>query len=239
MLNNFITAMTFDLPGFPYDIAKQTAITGISYDPSHFGIHFFESSGIPLSDSILKSVNKRQAEYFTGRLAARHCLDRLGFFDFNVFSGKHRNPIWPKGISASITHANNSAICIATFSREYQYVGIDLEKVIRIDVIEKIANSIAQPQELKFLNSLNMDYNLAFTIAFSSKESLFKALYPSIGKYFEFSAARITSICEESQMFALSLTQNLTQNLIAGMIFTGFFSFTEQTVTTVLVQKIG
>jgi 4'-phosphopantetheinyl transferase EntD len=83
-------------------------------------------------------------------------------------------------------------------------------------------------------NSLN--FSQAFTLAFSAKESLFKALYPSVGYYFDFSVANITQFNSESNSFTLVLTEDLTAELTKGTEFNGFFQQIEQQVLTLIAQ---
>lgn len=235
MLNKFVRSFSFQLEFLPTEIAEQVSVTLCHYDERCFNIQLFDKFKILLSNTISNSVVKRQAEYFAGRLAARYALERLGHEDFDVGTGLHRSPLWPPGICASITHANGIAICLASFNKQFEYVGVDMEKVISPDVVRKISRSIIKADEFSFLELLELDYNVAFTIVFSAKETLFKALYPSVGNYFDFSAAKIERICTQSGKFTLSLTENLTQDLVAGSLFEGFFALHDQNVTTVLL----
>ncbi|MGL6523541.1 4'-phosphopantetheinyl transferase superfamily protein, partial [Aeromonas dhakensis] len=54
----------------------------------------------------------------------------------------------------------------------------------------------------------------ALTLIFSAKESLFKALYPRVGRYFDFLDARWLAMTE--QTLTLELVDSLTPTLPAG-----------------------
>jgi enterobactin synthetase component D len=62
-----------------------------------------------------------------------------------------------------------------------------MEHLIAEQAIAEIQGQIACADELKVLSSL--PHAQAMTLLFSAKEALYKALYPSVRKVFDFSAA--------------------------------------------------
>ena len=58
----------------------------------------------------------------------------------------------------------------------------------------EIQDSIIFNNEKEYLQKSELSLVEAFTLTFSAKESLFKALYSSVGDYFDFSAAKITKL---------------------------------------------
>ena len=81
-----------------------------------------------------------------------------------------------------------------------------------------------------------MSSNVAFTLIFSAKESLFKALYPHVGDYFDFSAAEVVEINGNVGHFTIKLAQQLTSALKEGMTFKGYFDINADDVTTYIVE---
>lgn len=219
---------------------NDISIKAYDFQLTKYQKHLFYEFSIPLPDSINNAVPKRQAEFLAGRYSAIMALNALGLNCRNISIGKHRSPVWPSSIIASITHTATISICAASYKGSYQYLGIDLENIISIELVNEIKSYIITIDEEEVLRKCPLNFleafTLAFTLAFSAKESLFKALYPSVGYYFDFSIANIIQLNNENNSFTLVLTEDLTDELIAGMEFIGFFNQIEQQVLTVIAQ---
>ena len=81
-----------------------------------------------------------------------------------------------------------------------------------------------------------LSFEDAFSLIFSAKESLFKALYPSVRVYFDFYSAKITAICCITNSFTLTLLEDLTPELRANIEFSGHFIFDKNYVFTIIAQ---
>ena len=57
------------------------------------------------------------------------------------------------------------------------------------------------------------------TIVFSAKESLFKAGFASVGRYFDFAAARVEDLDTESGELSLVLTETLCATMAVGAAY--------------------
>src|SRR5690606_34549288 len=55
-----------------------------------------------------------------------------------------------------------------------------------------------------------------FTIAFSVKESFFKAAFAEVGRYFDFSSVSITRINQKKQLISIRVNERLSKNLTVG-----------------------
>jgi enterobactin synthetase component D len=53
-------------------------------------------------------------------------------------------------------------------------------------------------------DALGLPFALALTLAFSAKESLFKALFPKVNTYMGFEWARVTELSEKTITLALA-----------------------------------
>jgi enterobactin synthetase component D len=159
-----------------------------------------------------RSVVKRRAEFLAGRLAAARALEALGCTDCAVPIGENRSPQWPEGISASISHSDGRALCVASRKSRNEYLGVDLEKLVSAEVAGNIGDSIASETELNLLMRSGLPKNTAITLAFSAKESLYKALYPSIGEYFGFERARVATFYPGEQCVTLQLDKDLARH---------------------------
>lgn len=215
---------------------ENVMLAAYSYNVSYYSGELFQQFGISFPDFIKSSVIKRQAEYLAGRYAARSVLESKGFNMCNVGTGINRSPVWPQGISASITHTDTRAICAASDKTVYKYLGIDLEKRLTSKCIADIKYSIINLQEERLLLTSELCFEDAFSLTFSAKESLFKALHPTVGAYFDFSAAQITSICCNTNTFTVTLSADLSPELTAGQEYVGTFSFDNTDVFTMIAQ---
>jgi 4'-phosphopantetheinyl transferase EntD len=174
--------------------------------------------------AISRAVPLRQAEFAGGRLAARLAQQRLGRTAWPVPMGADRAPQWPPGLHGSITHAAGLCLAIVTDDPEVLGLGVDLEAAgnLRDDVAAEILSDHERGQ-------------CALSV-FSAKETVFKALYPLVGRMFGFDAVRITLTASE---FTAELRQTLGP-LTAGVRLSGGLSVAEGTIlTTLLVRGTG
>lgn len=179
-----------------------------SFHPSLFA-HF----GIELPSHMEKAVAKRRAEFLAGRVAAARSLAALGCAGCSVPIGENRSPLWPEGIAASISHSDGQALCAASHKSRNDYLGVDLEKLINAEVARDIGSSIVTGAELNLLLQAGLSQNTAITLAFSAKESLFKALYPFIKKYFGFESAQVAAFYPGDSIREGTLTLHLDADL--------------------------
>lgn len=219
-------------------LPKYIHLIGYHFNLSNYKKSLYQSLNIHCPQSIQKSVIKRQAEYLAGRFAASIILQRLHIPICNIPIGKNRSPIWPQGIVASISHNNSTALCIAAFDNHYQYLGIDIESKLSLEVVKEIKKNIINSNEEDILQNVknNLSFTDAFTLVFSAKESLFKAIYPEVNSYFDFSAAELINLCNKTKQFQLVLLQDLSLKLKAGTQFNGKFYFDDNHVITLIAQ---
>jgi len=228
----FLQDIELGLNGFD----KKLSIVSYGFDIELYCFENFRIHGVIAPPTIQNSVKKRQAEFLAGRLSAYAALNKLGVFFSDIPIGKHRCPVWPEGVNAAISHTNNIALCVAAKYCDYRFIGVDIENIIEKSTIDNIANSIINPKEKRLIEQSDLPNNAAFTLLFSAKESLFKALYPSVGRYFDFSAAVITDISVQGSLFSLELAEDLTETLIKGRQFNGRFSFYQDKVITLIAN---
>lgn len=215
---------------------QNIEISACLFDKSYFDLDIFRCFNIDLPIGIQKSVTKRQAEFLAGRIMAQQTLAQLGSETLSVAIGKNRSPIWPSNIIGSISHNDNIALCIAGERCEYTYLGCDVESLIENRTQLNICDAIINPIEKQLMLSCSLDKHMFITLAFSAKESLFKALYPSVKRYFYFRAAQIYDIETKNQTFKIKLLETLTDSLSRNTIFNGFYIFNENYIATFIVQ---
>ncbi|MFT6834032.1 MAG: enterobactin synthetase component D [Francisellaceae bacterium] len=198
------------------------------YKPAEFYTH-----SVSLPKTIKNSVYNRQAEFLAGRLAAKTSLRRLGFNSFTVHVGEQRQPIWPKGIYGSITHIEDKAICVAGSN---VYIGIDLESWISFDTMLQIRDQIVISKELVLHKKYGIKESRLFTLIFSAKESIFKALFEQVGYYFDFKAVELIDISLDKELLTFKLKTNLGKYLTIGKLLQCQFKFYADCVLTIIIE---
>lgn len=215
---------------------KEVTLVRCDFSIDDYQQELFDELEIRLPLSLINAAKKRQAEFLAGRYAASLALQDLKIENTEVPIGVHRSPVWPDKIVASITHTKNVALCVAAYKRDVCLIGVDLEDFIAQDTLDEIKSMIISPTEETLLRNCSIGFDKAFTLTFSAKESLFKALYPSVGYYFDFSAASITHISPRHKKFELALLKDLTPHLTKGTKFIGHFDLNSSSVLSLIVK---
>lgn len=133
--------------------------------------------------AIARAIPRRQAEFAAGRRAARMALAALGLESQPIAVGPARAPVWPETIVGAITHDCDMALAAVLPKTGALGVGIDLTEAAPLS--DQIRDRILPDASEAALTGLEA------RAGFSAKESLFKALYPRVGSYFGFEAARV------------------------------------------------
>jgi 4'-phosphopantetheinyl transferase EntD len=132
------------------------------------------------TDYIACAVAGRQCEFAAGRTAARDAMRQLGQPPCAIPAGSDRAPIWPAGLTGSISHTKS--LCVAVVTRDAASIGIDLEEATPLDpqLIPTICTMDEQAQ------IAGADMALRAKLVFSAKEAAYKAQYPLTKALFGF-----------------------------------------------------
>jgi 4'-phosphopantetheinyl transferase EntD len=149
-----------------------------------------------------RAVPKRIREFTAGRHCARRCLEELGFAPVAIPSESDRLPLWPEGVTGSITHTDDHcAAVIARRSRGITSIGIDLEP--DDDLPADILDTICRPEELAWLEEHQSgERGLLAKAIFSAKECAYKAQYPLSRELLEFHDFRVRLRADEQRFDA-------------------------------------
>ena len=141
---------------------------------------------LPPEDAALAgAVPSRRAEFAAGRAAARLALRSLGLAAGAIPSGPDRAPVWPRGVSGSISHAAGWAVAAV---RTGGPLGVDIEAADA--VTPDLWPVVCDDDELSALPVDDRAH--AVTRVFSAKEAVFKAQYPLTGAVIGFDAVSVT-----------------------------------------------
>lgn len=137
-----------------------------------------------------RAVPSRRAEFTAGRAAARLAMQRLGLSPQAIPSAPDRSPVWPAGVTGSISHA--AGICAAVLSRDpAATLGLDIEEATPLD--EDLWPLVLTPSELLALNDHPpAERGRIAKRIFSIKEAAYKAQFPLTGAVISFQALEVT-----------------------------------------------
>lgn len=131
---------------------------------------------------------KRRQEFALGRWCARQALTPFGRGQEPLLTGASRAPIWPEGFTGSITHCQE--YCAAAVARTSDLIAIGIDAESWREMPLDVAIHIAAGREYAVCG-LEPSNARDLALIFSAKESIFKALYPLIGIFFDFLSTTI------------------------------------------------
>jgi 4'-phosphopantetheinyl transferase EntD len=141
---------------------------------------------------VSRAVEKRRAEFTTGRACARRALGQLGFPPGPILAGERGEPLWPAGAIGSITHCDGYRAAAAAPAGEVMALGIDAEP--NLPLPDGLLGDIARPEERPGLAELARSNPSVHwdRLLFSAKESVYKAWFPLAGRWLGFEDATLT-----------------------------------------------
>jgi enterobactin synthetase component D len=228
-----VSSFEMRAPGFEQALEVHSVI----FDPQDFVVHDYFRHEVPMPNAVRHATRKRQAEFLGGRIAARAALAARGVPDFIPDTGEKREPLWPEGWTGSITHSDNVAMAVVLPSSHGlpNGVGLDIEPVLDLQLLHEIKHSIMDGRETDLLSSSKtLSFAKGGTLLFSAKESLFKALFYEVRDWFDFDAARLTSVDSEEEILTLKLTRSLAPHLFAGRQFCGTYRAFDDKLLTLI-----
>lgn len=144
-----------------------------------------EFADIALPAHLASATRKRKAEFRAGRYCAMRALEAMGARPTVPPIGRDRAPVWPDGIVGSISHSAGYAIAVAADRQSYLGLGIDLEGIVPANDVPGLLPHVASQEEMERL-SATFGPAAAFTLLFSGKEAIYKAIYPLVRRFVGF-----------------------------------------------------
>jgi 4'-phosphopantetheinyl transferase EntD len=159
----------------------------------------FEVRGVVAPDAlhpdeapyVARAVPKRIAQFTAGRACARAALAQLSIADVAVRVGADREPLWPPGVTGSITHTGDFCGAVVALKTRVKSLGIDAEA--RTAVRRELWRQIITAEEQAWLDGLapSQTADMA-SVLFSAKEALFKCQYPLTRQWLGFTDVSVT-----------------------------------------------
>ena len=136
------------------------------------------------------AVPARLAEFTAGRSAARQALRGLDFGPAAIPMGPDRAPLWPEGVTGSISHCAGACLAVMALARNYRGLGLDIEPLHPLP--PDLWSTILRPEEQRAVNDLSQpQQGLQVLRIFVAKEAAYKAQYPISRQIFDFKTLRI------------------------------------------------
>lgn len=165
-----------------YAIAMQLSNVQRAVDPS----------ALPRVSGVLAhAARSRRLAYVGGRLCAEQALRQGGASpQLEIGRGPTGDPRWPAGWIGSISHS--SAIAVAAVARADSCIGmgIDVEPLLSpadsIAVLSMCTGDAERDQLRREVNS-----TVATTVLFATKEAYFKAAFPVVGRFVDFTEVSV------------------------------------------------
>jgi len=148
---------------------------------------------VALPASLSRAVPKRQAEFLAGRVCAARAMRRLRGVHQPVAIRPDRSPAWPEGLVGSISHTDGLALAGVAEARRWRSLGLDVEREMSAEVMSQVAPLVLDEAEWRRRPAGWAETAFA-TLAFSAKETLYKAVYPLTGLMMEFHDARLLAV---------------------------------------------
>ena len=170
----------------------------------------------------------RQNEFIAGRLAAASALEKTsGQKNLLVKRNEDRSPQWPQGYVGSLSHNKTLAIAAVAKNQDLLSVGIDIETIGRVkNHLNRMIHTDRDLKEHAYHNEKEL-----LALIFSVKESLYKALYPLVKRFFGFDDAALTAIDEHHKTFEIELLKPLSKH-IKAQSFQGKYALSNDNLCT-------
>ncbi|MFI9602130.1 4'-phosphopantetheinyl transferase [Streptomyces sp. NPDC052043] len=140
---------------------------------------------------VTRAVAKRRREFAGVRACARVAMEKLGVPPQPVLPGERGAPIWPDGLTGSMTHCDGYRAAALVRTTDLACLGIDAEP--HAPLPDGVQSTIALPAEERRLARLTALHPGVHwdRLLFSAKESVYKAWFPLTGKWLDFEEADV------------------------------------------------
>ncbi|WP_116760389.1 4'-phosphopantetheinyl transferase superfamily protein [Acinetobacter sp. AM] len=147
----------------------------------------FIDNEIELPSSYHAYGNVRLSEYLAGRIALKTLCDHPQKWDF--FSNQLGAPVFPPSLQGSLSHSKNIVFAALSRDKDTGGIGADVQHWISEEEFELIKFNVVNDKENNLIKN-----HLDFTIIFSAKESLIKAISNHFSVVLDFNDFQIVNL---------------------------------------------
>ncbi|EFE65865.1 4'-phosphopantetheinyl transferase family protein (plasmid) [Streptomyces viridosporus] len=140
---------------------------------------------------LTRAVPKRRREFAAVRSCARRAMRKLGVPARPVLPGERGAPVWPDGLTGSMTHCEG--YCAAALVRAADLASLGIDAETHGPLPEGVLASVSLPGEAARIGRLSAERPAVHwdRLLFSAKESVYKAWFPLTGEWLDFHEADI------------------------------------------------
>ena len=182
---------------------------------------------------VVNAVPKRRQEFATGRRYAHRALKILDVPLGALLASRDRSPLWPPGVTGSITHTDRYCAVAIARTTEVAAIGIDVEDVTRFNL--DLLSHVLSPREITAnLAGFGPDRRQQHGAAmFSAKEALYRFLRGVTTVQLTFRDCEI-AFDQGSDHFQVELLAEAGP-FASGHRFTGRYTFAGDLVATAII----
>lgn len=139
---------------------------------------------------VANAVDRRKADFGDSRWCAHRAMSEF-VVDQPIMRGERGMPVFPDGVTGSLTHTEGFRAAIVGRSSRWRSLGIDAEPAGPLP--EGVFNTIALPGEQRRIRRTTRHTGLRDLdkVLFSAKEATYKAWFPLTHRFLDFDQADI------------------------------------------------
>lgn len=182
----------------------------------------------------------REQERLLGRRCANGAVRRTWPNAPDVGVGTNREPIWPTGYTGSITHCAEYCAAVAMPVGDLVSIGIDVEpaKPLPPEVVELVCSG-SEIARLRESLTGRFRERMATKVAFSAKESMYKAWYPLTHSWLDFLDVEILFAADISSFEVVLPAGTRRSNGLERHRFFGFTSISDGLIATAVLVSVS
>jgi enterobactin synthetase component D len=152
-----------------------------------------------LDEMLMNSIHRsprRVRSFVGGRLCAEIALGHAGLERQLCVVGRSVDgaPCWPSGWCGSISHDATEAVALAAPADLVDALGVDVEPLLNDDDLRSVTAVCLTPTERLLLPPDEESARWEVTLRFSAKEAYFKAIYPHVLRFIDFTEVEVRDI---------------------------------------------
>lgn len=181
-----------------------------------------------------RMVPKRLREFTGGRVAARRAIEQLGFPETPIPTAPSRAPIWPQGVTGSISHSGSACLAVVAPNTRARSLGVDVELLEPLS--SDLRPMICTPEEEEWLKAFGPGAGNAAKLIFSAKETVYKCWAPIEEEWLDFHEATLELDMDE-ECWTARLLKEPTKGFPSRL--SGRFSRQNGLILTAAVVQTG
>jgi 4'-phosphopantetheinyl transferase EntD len=146
----------------------------------------------PAEEAVVRTAGpRRRGEFAAGRSCARAALATLGVAAGPILPGPAGQPLWPAGVTGSITHCAGYRACAVARTTDVAAIGIDAEPDAALPA--SLTGTVATGPERAWISRHTAaPHGVCWDrLLFSAKEAACKLWYPLTGRWLGFQEVAI------------------------------------------------